>query len=129
MKRPAGTASRLKNTIAALIVQRMGARKGRAAATMLGIDEPDVSRLVTGQLARFSIERLLTIMDRTGAPNLDLVEGLVALLIADERVILWLHGPTADHLVDVIDVCQNGPALQLHIADVWARSRKTRRKA
>lgn len=39
----------------------------RAAASLLGISAPDVSDLVRGKLARFSYERLIRFLLRTGA--------------------------------------------------------------
>jgi predicted XRE-type DNA-binding protein len=37
-----------------------------AAAELAGIDQADVSRLANGRVSRFSLDRLLTIIDRLG---------------------------------------------------------------
>jgi predicted XRE-type DNA-binding protein len=37
-----------------------------AAADLIGIDQADVSRLANGRVSRFSLERLMTIVDRLG---------------------------------------------------------------
>jgi predicted XRE-type DNA-binding protein len=37
-----------------------------ATADLIGIDQADVSRLANGRVSRFSLERLMTIVDRLG---------------------------------------------------------------
>lgn len=37
-----------------------------AAAEKLGLDQADISRLIHGKLSRFSLDRLMTLVDRLG---------------------------------------------------------------
>jgi predicted XRE-type DNA-binding protein len=39
-----------------------------AAAAKTGLDQADVSRIVNGSVTRFSLDRLLTVVDRLGIP-------------------------------------------------------------
>ena len=39
-----------------------------AAAAQTGLDQADVSRIVNGSVTRFSLDRLLTVVDRLGIP-------------------------------------------------------------
>lgn len=57
-----------KSELAALIARALRARRltQTAAAKVLGIDQPKVSELMRGRLARFSTERLMTFLTRLG---------------------------------------------------------------
>jgi predicted XRE-type DNA-binding protein len=47
------------------VLTRRGLTQG-AAAELAGVDQADISRLANGKLGRFSLDRLLTIVDRLG---------------------------------------------------------------
>jgi predicted XRE-type DNA-binding protein len=49
------------------IVRRRGLTQ-EAAAEIAGIDQADISRISHGRASRFSLDRLLTIVDRFGVP-------------------------------------------------------------
>lgn len=57
-----------KSELAALIARALRTRRltQAAAAKLLGIDQPKVSELLRGRLARFSTERLITLLTRLG---------------------------------------------------------------
>lgn len=56
--------SRVLNVINNIIEERGLDQAGAAEA--LGIDQADVSRLIHGKVGRFSLERLMTLVDRLG---------------------------------------------------------------
>jgi predicted XRE-type DNA-binding protein len=49
------------------IIRRRGLTQ-EAAAQIAGIDQADISRIGHGRASRFSLDRLLTIVDRFGVP-------------------------------------------------------------
>ena len=57
-----------KSELAALIARALRARgvTQKAAAKLLGIDQPKISELMRGRLTRFSTERLITFLIRLG---------------------------------------------------------------
>jgi predicted XRE-type DNA-binding protein len=56
--------ARMINVINAVIARRRLTQE--SAAEVAGVDQADISRLVNGRVSRFSLDRLLAIVDRLG---------------------------------------------------------------
>lgn len=69
LKRPEADDLLRKSRVLSVITDVLGEMNldQAAAAEKLGIDQADVSRLVHGKLSRFSLDRLMTLVDRLGA--------------------------------------------------------------
>ncbi|HTD38516.1 MAG TPA: helix-turn-helix transcriptional regulator [Candidatus Limnocylindrales bacterium] len=56
--------ARVINVINSVIARRSLTQE--SAAQLVGVDQADISRLANGRINRFSLDRLLTIVDRLG---------------------------------------------------------------